>query len=137
MARVFEGGAGEYPADEPVYLIQDGLSSHRMEGIRWWARPTDVALVPSATHASWMNPVETHARGMVELALPVTHFPTVAEVGETLFSAVAYQDEERIRRGKRYRDTARKNLRHRARIPVWLRTAKAEVTSQPVLWIHR
>jgi hypothetical protein len=79
-----------------------------------------------------MNPVETHAKGIEELALPGTHFTSVVEVGEALDAAVAYRNEERIRRGKRFRDTVRKNRRHQARIPVWLRTTKPEVTSPPV-----
>ncbi len=96
------------------------------------ARLNNVVLVRSATHASWMNPVETHARDLEVLARPGTHFTTVAEVGEALDAAVAYRNEERIRRGKRFRDTVRKNRRHPARIPVWLRTTKAEVASEPV-----
>ncbi len=119
----------KYPPDQLVYVVQDGLSSHWTREIRWWAGQHNVVLVPSATHASWMNPVETHARDIEELALPGTHFTTVAEVGEALDAAVAYRNEERIRRGKKFRDTVRKNRRHQARIPVWLRTTKAEVTS--------
>jgi len=122
----------KYPEDEVVYMIQDGLSSHWTAAIREWARHHEVVLVPSATHASWMNPVETHARDLQELALPGTHFTTVTEVGEALDAAVEYRNDERKRRGKRFRDTVRKNRRHQARIPVWLRTTKAEVTSPPV-----
>ncbi len=120
---------GKYPSDQPVYIIQDGLSSHWTPAIREWARMHNVVLVPTATHASWMNPVETHAKDIEELALPGTHFTTVAEVGEALDAAVAYRNEERIRRGKKFRDTVRKNRRHQARIPLWLRTTKPEVTS--------
>ena len=51
--------------------------------------------VPTASHASWMNPVAAHAKEIEELALPGTHFPTVAEVGDALDAAVAYRNEER------------------------------------------
>lgn len=119
----------KYPADEPVYLIQDGLSTHWTAAVRQWAREHEVILVPTATHASWMNPVETHAKDIEELALPGTHFTTVAEVGDALDAAVGYRNEERQKRGKRFRDTVRKNRRHQARVPIWLRTTKAEVAS--------
>lgn len=119
----------KYPDDQLVYIIQDGLSSHWTPEIRWWAGHHNVVLVPSAKHASWMNPVETHARDIEELALPGTNFTTVAEVGEALDAAVEYRNDERIRRGKRFRDTVRANRRHQARIPVWLRTTKPRVTS--------
>jgi transposase len=120
----------KYPTDQVVYIIQDGLSSHWTQEIRWWARLNNVVLVPTATHASWQNPVETHARDLEELALPGTHFTSVPEVGEALDAAVAYRNEERIRRGKRFRDTVRADRRHQANVPVWCRATYPEVTSQ-------
>ncbi len=117
----------KYPADEPVYLIQDGLSTHWTAAVRQWAREHEVILVPTATHASWMNPVETHAKGIEELALPGTEFTTVAEVGDALDAAVAYRNEERRERGKRFRDTVRKNRRHASKVPIWLRATNPDV----------
>lgn len=93
-----------------------------------WARLNNVVLVPTATHASWQDPVKTHAKDIEELALPGRSSPRWRR-GEALDAAVAYQNEEQIRRGKRFWDTVRKNRRHQARIPVWLRTTKAEVAS--------
>jgi hypothetical protein len=85
------------------------------------ARLNNVVLVPTATHASWQNPVETHARDLEELALPGTHFTSVPEVGDALDAAVAYRNAERVRRGKRFRDTVRENRRHQAKTPIWRR----------------
>ncbi|NNN18067.1 MAG: hypothetical protein HKL79_06890, partial [Thermoplasmata archaeon] len=111
----------KYPPDQVVYIVQDGLSSHWTQEIRWWARLNNVVLVPTATHASWQNPVETHARDLEELALPGTHFTSVPEVGDALDAAVAYRNAERVRRGKRFRDTVRENRRHQAKTPIWRR----------------
>jgi transposase len=119
----------KYPAGQLVYIIQDGLGSHWTKEVRWWAGQHNVVLVPSATHASWMNPVETHARDIEELALPGTQFTTAAAVGDALDAAVAYRNNERLRRGKRFRDTVRANRRHQPRVPVWRRTTKVVVTS--------
>lgn len=122
----------KYPMDQVVYIIQDGLSSHWTQQIRWWARLNNVVLVPTATHASWMNPVETHAKGIEELALPGTEFTSVAEVGDALDRAVAYRNEEREKRGKRFRDTVRGDRRHLAKVPVWLRATNPEHPAWPV-----
>ena len=116
----------KYPVDQPVYIIQDGLSSHWTPEVRAWARRNNVVLVPTATHASWMNPVETHAKDIEELALPGSEFTTVPDVGEALDRAVAYRNEERKRRGKRFRDTVRKDKRRLSNVPLWLRTTKPE-----------
>ncbi len=120
------------PPGQVVYIVQDGLSSHWTQEIVWWARLNNVVLVPTATHASWQNPVETHAKDIEELALPGTEFTTVYDVGQALDRAVAYRNEERIRRGKRFRDTVRKNRRHHSRIPVWLRGTKPKQLKRPV-----
>ncbi|MGI0130963.1 MAG: IS630 family transposase, partial [Thermoplasmata archaeon] len=122
----------KYPADQVVYLIQDGLASHWTAEIRWWARLNNVVLVPTATHASWQNPVETHAKDIEELALPGTEFTSVAEVGEAFDQAIEYRNTERKVRGKRFRDTVRKDRRHRARVPVWLRGTNPKQLKRPV-----
>jgi transposase len=122
----------KYPPDQLVYIIQDGLSSHWTKEIRWWAGQNNVILVPTATHASWMNPVETHAKDIEELALPGTEFTSVPDLGEALDRAIEYRNEERKVRGKRFRDTVRVNRRHHARIPVWLRATNPEHPSWPV-----
>ena len=122
----------KYPMDQVVYIIQDGLSSHWTQEIRWWARLNNVVLVPTATHASWMNPVETHAKGIEELALPGTEFTSVIEVGDALDRAVTYRNEEREKRGKRFRDTVREDRRHLAKVPVWLRGTNPEHPAWPV-----
>ena len=60
----------KYPADQ-AGVHRPGRAQLALDAeIRWWARLNNVVLVPSATHASWMNPVETHARDLEELALP-------------------------------------------------------------------
>lgn len=117
----------KYPSDEPVYLIQDGLSTHWTPAVRQWAREHEVVLVPTAKHASWMNPVETHAKGIEELALPGTEFTSAAELGEALDRAVEYRNEERKARGKRFRDTVRSNRRHASKVPLWLRATNPDV----------
>ena len=51
----------KYPEDQRVYIIQDGLSAHWTPEVRQWAKENRVTLVPTATNASWMNPVECQA----------------------------------------------------------------------------
>ena len=53
-------------------------------------------------------------------------FTDVRDVGEALDRAVAYRNEERKRRGKRFRDTVRKDRRRLSKVPVWLRTTKPD-----------
>ena len=69
--------------------MQDSLSSHWTQEIRWRARLNNVVLVPTATHASWRKPVESHAKDIEELALPGMEFTPVAGVGGALDAAVA------------------------------------------------
>lgn len=118
----------KYPPEQPVYLIQDGLSTHWTPAVRQWAREHEVILVPTATHASWMNPVETHAKGIEELALPGTEFTSVVELGEALDRAVEYRNAERTERGKRFRDTVRADRRHASKVPLWLRATNPDVS---------
>ncbi len=105
----------KYPSDEPVYRIQDGLSTPWMPAVRPWARHHEVVLVSAATHASWRNPVETHAKGVEALALPGTEFISVADVGKALDRAAEYRNDERSERGKRSWDIVRRDRRHHSR----------------------
>jgi hypothetical protein len=74
-----------------------------------------------------MSSVETHAKGVEELALPGTEFTSPIELGEALDQAVEYRNEERKGRGKRFRDTVRNNRRHASKVPLWLRATIPDV----------
>ena len=111
-----------YPRAHPVYWIQDNNSNHWTPDIRRWARKNGVRLVATATRASWMNPVESHAGDLQELALAGTNFSTPEEVGAAMDAAAAYRNEERRARGKTYADT-RRDKRRRAKRPIWRRPA--------------
>ena len=50
-----------YTPDQRVYVIQDNFSAHWTPEVGAWARENSVSLVPTATNASWMNPVEYNA----------------------------------------------------------------------------
>jgi transposase len=110
-----------YPADQEIHLIWDGASNHWTPEIRAWARRNRVHLVPTPTHASHLNPVECHAGDLQKLALSGQEFTTPREVGRALDRAVTYRNRERKIRGKRFRDTVRKNHRVRAKRPIWVR----------------
>lgn len=109
-----------YPRAQLVYWIQDGGSNHWTPEIRRWARKSRVRLVATATSASWMNPVESHAGDLQELALAGTQFTTPEEVKAAMDAAVAYRNEERKDRGKTYGDTQR-DRRRRTKKPIWKR----------------
>jgi transposase len=111
----------EYPADERVHLIWDGASNHWTAAIREWARENRVRMYSTPTHASHLNPVECHAGDLQKLALPGQTYTTAESVGAALDAAVRYRNEERRARGKRFRDTVRKDRRRRAKMPIWLR----------------
>lgn len=106
----------KYPADERVYIIQDGLSAHWTPDVRKWARDNRVTLVPTATNASWMNPVECHAGDIQKLALDGSDHQNWNDVDDAFQRAIAYRNAERELRGKAFRDTRRKHRR-----PLWTR----------------
>jgi transposase len=110
-----------YPPELVIYLIWDGASNHWTPEIRTWAKANNVRLVSTPTHASHLNPVECHAGDLQKLALAGEEFTTPREVGRALDRAVTYRNHERKRRGKRFRDTVRKDRRRRAKCPIWLR----------------
>jgi hypothetical protein len=110
----------KYPRAQLVYWIQDGGSNHWTPEIRKWARKNRVRLVATATSASWMNPVESHAGDLQELALAGTQFTTPDEVKAAMDAAVTYRNEERKDRGKTYGDTQR-DRRRRTKKPIWRR----------------
>lgn len=106
----------KYPADERIHIIQDGLSAHWTPEVKAWARANNVTLVPTATNASWMNPVECHAGDIQKLALDGSDHPNWAAVEVAFQRAVEYRNAERQLRGKQFRDTRRKHRR-----PLWTR----------------
>lgn len=116
----------KYPLEERVYIIQDGGSNHWTADIRAWARENNVKLVPTATCASWMNPVECHAGDLQKLALAGTQFTTMEEVEAAMDAAAAYRNEERRERGKKFRDRARKkkDKRRVSKMPLWRRATR-------------
>jgi transposase len=109
----------KYPADERVYLIQDNLSAHWTPAVRRWAKAHRVSLVASATQASWMNPVESHAGDLQKLVLDGSDFGTWAEVRREFHRAIAYRNHERAARYKRRGASERKWRVHRR--PIWKR----------------
>jgi transposase len=110
----------KYPRDHVVYWIQDNSSNHWTPEIRGWARKNRMRLVATATRASWMNPVESHAGDLQNLALAGTEFTKPEEVKAAMDGAVTYRNEERKDRGKTYGDT-RRDRRRRAKKPIWRR----------------
>ncbi len=118
-----KGERSKYPLDERVYMIQDGFRAHWTPDIRRWAHSTNTALVPTATNASWMNPVECHTGDIQKLALSGTNYKSWDEVGRAFQKAVSYRNIERRARGKRFRDTQarRKDGRRKLRRPLWTR----------------
>ena len=111
----------QYPRDQWVNLIWDGASNHWTAAIREWARANKVRLFSTPTHASHLNPVECHAGDLQKLAMAGETYTTPEAVGRVLDAAVGYRNEERRARGKRFRDTVRKDRRRRAKTPIWLR----------------
>ena len=64
----------KYSYEHRVYIIQDNLSAHWTPAVRAWARQNHVTLVASATQASWMNPVESHAGDLQKMVLDGSDF---------------------------------------------------------------
>lgn len=114
------GERAKYYFEQPVHLTQDGLSTHRSPAACQMAGEHAVIPVPTAKHTSWMIPVETHSKGVEELAPPGTEFTWVGELGEALDPAAVYWNEKRKARWKRVRDTVRADRRHASRVPLWL-----------------
>lgn len=115
-----KGERSKYPSDQRVYLIQDGLSAHWTDDIESWARRNKVTLVPTATNASWMNPVECHTGDVQKLALDGTDYRRWKDVKKSFEDAVSYRNMERKVRGKKFRDT-QKDGRRKHRLPLWKR----------------
>ncbi len=117
-----KGERSKYPLDERVYMIQDGLFAHWTRDIRKWARRSMVTLVPTATNASWMNPVECHTGDVQKLALDGTNYESWENVDRAFLNAISYRNSERKERGKKFRDTQfTKDGRHKHRLPLWMR----------------
>jgi len=84
-----------YPAAQRIYVIQDNLSAQWTPDIRRWARANRVTLVPTATNASWMNPVECHLTDIRKLALRNSDWRSWGEVDGALQGAVQYKTSHR------------------------------------------
>ena len=108
-----------YPPDQRVYLIQDNLSAHWTPEVRAWARENNVSPVLKATNTSWMNPIECNAGNIEHLALSGTNYTDWRQVIWAFGKAINYINRERMRRGKRFRDTQDGRRKHRK--PLWKR----------------
>ncbi len=117
-----KGERSKYPISQRMYMIQDGLSAHWTDEIRRWARRSRVTLVPTATNASWMNPVECHTGDIQKLALDGTDYKSWNDVDRAFLNVVSFRNSERKARGKKFRDTQfTKDGRHKHRRPLWKR----------------
>jgi hypothetical protein len=104
-----------------VNPIWDGSSNHWTAEIRAWAKANKVRFFTTPARASHLNPVECHAEDLQKLALAGETYTTPTAVSRALIAAVRYRDRERKARGKRFRDTLRKNRRLLAKCPICLR----------------
>ncbi len=112
---------GKYPNMQKVFVIQDGLSAHWTPDIRKWAITSHTILVPTATNASWMNPVECYAGDIQRLALDGTNFNNWTEVSKAFRRAVTYRNRERSACENPIWGQMRKDGRRKSRRPVWKR----------------
>ena len=104
--------------------IVDGWKSYEYFLLiqKCWARMNKVTLVPTATNASWMNPVECHTGDIQKLALDGTNYRNWNDVGKSFRDTVSYRNVERKARGKRFRDTQmRRDGRRKLKLPLWKR----------------
>lgn len=98
-----------FPADHRVYVIQDNLSAHWTPDILAWARANNVSLVPTATNASWMNPIECRFTELRSLAFAGSDYRDWREVRRAIRRAVAYRNANKV------------EVRRNARLPLWKR----------------
>ncbi len=85
-----------FPGDQRIYVIQDNLSAHTTPGVRRWARRSRVSLVPTATNASWMNPIECRFTELRSLAFDGSDHREWREVSRAIRRAVAYRNSHRV-----------------------------------------
>jgi transposase len=109
----------KHPSTERVYMIQDGLSAHWTPEVREWARESKVTLVPSATNASWMNPVECHAGHLQTTAMAGSDWSSWGEVEDAFKEAATLMTRENLLSGKQFRSTRHRVSKHRR--PLWTR----------------
>ena len=100
--------------------------------IRWWARLSNVVLVPTATHASWPNPVETHAKDIEELALPGQRSSLRCSTWSGPGSGGRVSEPGTEVAGKEVPGHRTSEPSKTGRGPVWLRATKLEHPSWPV-----
>ena len=110
-----------YPDNQNVYVIQDGLSAHWTPEIRKWAATSRTILVPTATNASWMNPVECYAGDIQKLALDGTNHENWTEVAKAFRRAVTYRNRERSGYDSPIWGSKRMDGRRKFRRPIWIR----------------
>jgi transposase len=109
----------KYPPTQRVYMIQDGLSAHWTPDVRTWAKGSKVTLVPSATNASWMNPVECHAGHLQTAAMAGSDWESWDEVNAAFRRAASLMTRENRASGKEFRSTRHRVSKHRR--PLWTR----------------
>ena len=109
----------KYPEGQRIYIIQDGLSAHWTPEVLRWAKENRVTQVPTATNASWINPVECQALPLQEAAMAGSDYRSWEEVNEAFQRGAALINRENQREGKHYRDSY--DGRRKRRRPLWSR----------------
>lgn len=94
--RFLKSVRARFPREHRVYVIQDNLSAHWTDEIEAWARANKMVLVPTATNASWMNPIECRFAELEDLALNGTDFRSWGEVGRALRRGADYRNRKRL-----------------------------------------
>lgn len=111
----------KYPEKQDVFVIQDGLSAHWTPDIRAWAAASRTILVPTATNASWMNPIECYGGDIQRLALDGTNYDNWSDVGKAFRRAATYRNRERSSCDNPIWGPKRNDGRRKFRRPVWMR----------------
>src|SRR5437867_10548657 len=58
-----------------IYLVADNLSTHKTPAIREWAEKSNVELVFTPTHASFLNRIECHFWAIGEFVVKNADYP--------------------------------------------------------------
>jgi len=86
----------QFPADQRIYLIEDNLSAHWTPDNRAWAKAHNMTLVPTATNASWMNPIECRFTELEDLVFSGSNYDSWDEVAAAMDAAAHYRNTKNL-----------------------------------------
>ena len=107
VLRFFRWLRKRYPDGRRIYLVLDNLSTHKKQEVVDWCEVNHIALVFTATYASWMNRIECHFTAVKRFVISNSDYPDHAAIAKAMQDYLRWRnrntDDKELRKAENSR----------------------------------